>query len=402
MAYRPILDRMAVARRPRSIVWAVAVAVGLWVPAAHAQDVNAPVVPKGERYVCAPVPDSSAEPPPLPENAYEERAANPVEPPKCPEGEAPWPQLFDREKATNPAPGSLEAKRAYPSDAAARRLGQGATRSNSSYTQQCRTINPSISAFYCHVDENQFYPNVQGTFALWGTQSQHQPYVAAPGAHSLSQLWMHYYPYYPQGNFSSYSSIEFGWRVSASDYGDALPHLFAYHFDGGYGTPYQSGFVPYPGAPDLTTPIPPTVTPGPSGVGWTYGIQLNGYGWWLYWGGYWLGYFPPSAWQVVFPPYANWVAAGGEVASPTIQPSYIQMANGLFGSNPIGTWTAGVWHSLWRTWRYSNPVSQYVQPNINSASDYRATANCVYDYGNRYPTYGQFTYGGPGWAYARC
>ncbi len=111
-----------------------------------------------------------------------------------------------------------------------------------------------LGAWYGYAFQ-QMYGNVPaGTAGMFWTQSQEDP-VPNPAdaaiAHSLAQAWL----IDPSG-WPNYSDFEYGWIVSQQVYGDTLPHLFVFHFDGGVAHGgYNSDFIPYPGSPALTDPL---------------------------------------------------------------------------------------------------------------------------------------------------
>jgi hypothetical protein len=336
-------------------------------------DPDAPYVydPKtGATYACAPPIPDMPKPPPLPPLAAAQRRALDIPLPTCAKGEVAWPKSDSSPKALPPS--SVE----HVDEAAGARAG----------TPSCELAVDTYR--HCWANESKSYPPWEGTFAAWGVQSQHQP--TTTDLFSLSQIWA-ILPT-PGG----ISTMEFGWAVDRGRHPDYSPRLFAYHFDNGALTCFDGcngQFIPY-GGPALGS----IVQANPIGVGYTYGIQLNGAGWWVNYSGYWLGYYPPTAWPNWFPSYVTRVDAGGEVASTGGQPAS-QMGNGYFGTNLT---QSAMWHSFWRTRQpYNAPVTEYVNPTTGTGTygSSPAGTQCAYRAEVSAPAYGQIHYGGPGFAY---
>ena len=146
---------------------------------------------------------------------------------------------------------------------------------------------------------------------------QAQPQVG-PAYHSLVELAVE--------SLDTRQIVEVGWTVDPGLNGDALPHLFVFHWVNGAPACYNGcGFVQvsadiHPGA---------AVRPGDSQ---SYGIVHSDGKWWLGYAGTWFGYFPDSLWNGAYTK-AGFSQAFGEVASNG-PASCTMMGNGIFGTQP--------------------------------------------------------------------
>lgn len=232
--------------------------------------------------------------------------------------------------------------------------------------------------YYSHAVGSQRLDWRQGTFALYGAQSNEKPWIDAsrPREHSLSQLWGIDDTYGP----TSYSTQEFGWNVDFGLYGDLEPHLFVFHFDRGNPTCYNrcGGWVPY------TNVIGPGSVVTHNDAFHVYVIQRYGSNWWFYYDGYWLGYLPSSAYPTYFNTGFTRMDAGGEVSSSAPN-TCTDMGNaGLPGTIP----GAAAWQYVYRV--RGDGVSEWANFSpIETDPDQYRTGGWV----GRY----QFRYGGGGW-----
>jgi hypothetical protein len=117
-----------------------------------------------------------------------------------------------------------------------------------------------------------------------------------------------------------------GWTVDPGLNGNALPHLFVFHWVNGAPTCYNGcGFV------QVSSAIHPggTVRAGDSQP---YGILHTGGKWWVGYAGTWFGYFPDSLWNGTYTK-AGLSQAFGEVATNGAN-SCTMMGNGILGAQP--------------------------------------------------------------------
>jgi Neprosin len=145
-----------------------------------------------------------------------------------------------------------------------------------------------------------------------------------PG-HSLDEIAV-------QGGPSDGNIVELGWNVSSSQYPNANPHLFVFHWIGWAPTcydtcawhQYSSTYAP---GRDIGALVGREVY-----VGWVF-FQGN---WWAWFDNQWLGYFPGSEWPSGYTSNAliQWF---GEVATQNGTPPHTDMGTGIF---PLGTTSA--------------------------------------------------------------
>jgi hypothetical protein len=128
-----------------------------------------------------------------------------------------------------------------------------------------------------------------------------------------------------QGGAGSGDIIELGWNVSTTQYKNANPHLFVFHWIGWNPTCYDAcGWQQYsatyfPGM-DLGT-----LVGRPVYIGYVF-YEGN---WWGWFDNQWLGYFPGSEWNQSYT-QNNMIQWFGEVASANGIPPHTDMGNGLF------------------------------------------------------------------------
>ncbi len=226
---------------------------------------------------------------------------------------------------------------------------------------------------------------VQGAnvYAQFASMTVEQPYIdythGVTGAHSLGQIWTMAKP-----DPSHLSDVETGWIEDAGQFNGTIPHLFISLFDynnfvgfvGGVGTsiPWvQSSSVAFP---DMALSASNTTSH-------TFGTELYGGNWWIYYDGQWVGYLPPSAWTSFFPNSVTDIASGGEVATPEASTCTDMGYNGLFGSNSNAA---------------SDTTNYYLGASgmQNTAFTPYASDPSNYSTGNWIGGY-SFKYGGPGW-----
>jgi hypothetical protein len=137
-----------------------------------------------------------------------------------------------------------------------------------------------------------------------------------PG-HTLDEIAVH-------GGSALGDIVEVGWNVSTSQYSDANPHLFVFHWINSGPTCYdacnwqQYSTTYFPGM-DLSTLVGREAY-----LGYVY-FQGN---WWAWFDNQWLGYFPGSEWSGAYTnnDLIQWF---GEVASLNGIPPHTDMGNGV-------------------------------------------------------------------------
>lgn len=177
---------------------------------------------------------------------------------------------------------------------------------------------PGFGAYFRYVAAGQVTPNLGGDLVTGVSD----PIVSASDFHSLEEISVT-----GPGN----QIVEVGWIVDPSQFGDAQPHLFVFHWVNGQPTCYNGcGFVPFAGAP---------VQPGsplPEGKGpYQFSIQWNGDGWATGYGPVnnfaIFGYFPESLWSSQGATFqqASSIEWFGEVSESG--DNHTQMGNGRYG-----------------------------------------------------------------------
>jgi hypothetical protein len=190
--------------------------------------------------------------------------------------------------------------------------------------------------------------------------------------HSLDEISV-------QGGKDNGNIIELGWNVSTSQYPDADPHLFVYHWINWAGTCYDTcGWHQYS----------PTYFPGMNLAALVGHDVYNGYvhfegNWWAWFDNQWLGYFSDSEWSGSYTK-SSMIQWFGEVATNNGTPPDVQMGNGLFpteiGAARMAT-LCDVDAAAWVCW-YRD--LQSLGPNYPPYYDIRRTG------------FGETRYGGPG------
>jgi len=182
-----------------------------------------------------------------------------------------------------------------------------------------------------------------------------------------------------QGGPKGGDIVELGWNVSTSQYGDADPHLFVFHWKGWSPTCYDGcgwqQVSPYyfPGM-NLGSLVGRSVY-----AGWLH-YQGN---WWAWFDGQWIGYFPDSEWngEYVESALVQWF---GEVASANGVPPHTDMGSGHYPADPkaaANTSLCQVDGARWACW-------------IHDSLRLRSTYRPYYEIDRA--AAGQTRYGGPG------
>ena len=131
-----------------------------------------------------------------------------------------------------------------------------------------------------------------------------------------------------QGGSNHGNILEIGWNVSTTQYSNANPHLFVFHWIGWAPTCYDTcGWQQYsasyfPGM-DLGSLVGRTVY-----IGYVY-YQGN---WWAWFDNQWLGYYLGSEWSDNFT-QNSMIQWFGEIATSNGTPPHTDMGNGLFPSD---------------------------------------------------------------------
>lgn len=128
-----------------------------------------------------------------------------------------------------------------------------------------------------------------------------------------------------QGGEGDGNIVELGWNVSTSQYPDADPHLFVFHwidwvptcYDGCGWQQYSATYFP---GMNLRALVGREVY-----IGYVY-YQGN---WWAWFDNQWLGYFPGSEWHGTFSRSSR-IQWFGEVSTDNGIPPNVEMGNGLF------------------------------------------------------------------------
>ncbi len=182
-----------------------------------------------------------------------------------------------------------------------------------------------------------------------------------------------------QGGASNGNIVEIGWNLSTSQYPDADPHLFVFHWIDVTPTCYDGcGWVQYSGTyfpgMNLSSLVGQQVY-----IGYVF-YQGN---WWAWFDNQWLGYFPGSEWGGAYT-RSNMIQWFGEVATDNGIPPNVQMGNGLFPTNAaaaVNRTLCDVDAAAWVCW-YRD--LQSLGPTYPPYYDIRRTG------------FGETRYGGPG------
>lgn len=151
------------------------------------------------------------------------------------------------------------------------------------------------------------------------TMYQADPAEVYGSGHSLQELSLQ-----NTDSTTTADTVEIGWSVDPSTFGDNQPHLFVYHWVNGNGTCYDGcGFVPI----SSSVTVGMAVTPGTSA---SFALINYSGNWWAYYNNVPFGYFPGSLWGGAFSTAYN-IQAFGEADAPS-QPSCEQMGDGAYGS----------------------------------------------------------------------
>lgn len=182
-----------------------------------------------------------------------------------------------------------------------------------------------------------------------------------------------------QGGAGDGNIVELGWNLSTSQYGDADPHLFVFHWIGWNPTCYDGcGWVQY------SATYFPGMNLGPL-VGREVYIGYVFYqgNWWAWFDNQWLGYFPGSEWNGNFT-QSSLIQWFGEVATANGIPPKVEMGNGLFPTNAAAAKNATLCDVDAATWVCWYRDLQSLGPNYPPYYDIRRTG------------FGETRYGGPG------
>lgn len=190
---------------------------------------------------------------------------------------------------------------------------------------------------YFYAQASQTLAAGSPTTGITANMSVHAPAVASGDFHSLAELVLRSSDYQ--------QAIEVGWRVVA---GETNPRLFVFNWVNGTAGCYNGcGWVDYSStalnAGDYIT----------SAVGTTkaFGIAYSGTspngGWWISYGGSWIGHFPETDWGMAFAS-ANVVNVYGEVAANSSAPC-TDMGNGTLATSSVGAFIASVTYPSPRT-----------------------------------------------------
>jgi hypothetical protein len=190
--------------------------------------------------------------------------------------------------------------------------------------------------------------------------------------HSLDEISV-------QGGTGNGNIVELGWNVSTSQYPDADPHLFVFHWIDWTPTCYDTcGWHQY------SATYFPGMNLGPlvgrdAYVGYVF-YQGN---WWAWFDNQWLGYFPGSEWSGSFT-QSSMIQWFGEVATSNGIPPGVEMGNGLFPTDPGAAPNATLCDVDARAWVCWIRDMQSLGPNYPPYYDIRRTG------------FGHTRYGGPG------
>jgi hypothetical protein len=190
--------------------------------------------------------------------------------------------------------------------------------------------------------------------------------------HSLDELAV-------QGGPANGNIVELGWNVSTSQYPDADPHLFVFHWINWAATCYDTcGWHQY-----STTYFPGMNLSVLSGRDVYIGYVHYQGNWWAWFDNQWLGYFSDSEWSGSYT-RSSMIQWFGELATNNGTPPNVEMGDGLFPTDPAAARMAtlcDVDAAAWVCW-YRD--LQSLGPNFPAYYDIRRTG------------FGETRYGGPG------
>jgi Neprosin len=170
----------------------------------------------------------------------------------------------------------------------------------------------SATATYHYAGVFQFF-NASGASAEW---AEFQPTLAIRDSHTLAEMSVE--------SADGQQIVEVGWTVDVGVNGDALPHLFVFHWVDGKATCYdgcgweQVSATRYPGMVVALTREPQQVI-----------YRYFNSAWWVWYQSEWIGFFPVSLWDQDFAT-AGLIQWFGEVAGLPSPKS--QMGDGLLPS----------------------------------------------------------------------
>ena len=139
--------------------------------------------------------------------------------------------------------------------------------------------------------------------------------------HTLNEIAVH-------GGADDGNIVELGWNISTSQYTNANPHLFVYHWKNWQPTCYDGcGWQQY-----SSTYFPGMDLRGLVGRQVYVGYVFWEGNWWAWFDNQWLGYFPGSEWDGKYTRNAK-IQWFGEVATHNGLPPKTDMGGGPFPSN---------------------------------------------------------------------
>jgi hypothetical protein len=144
-------------------------------------------------------------------------------------------------------------------------------------------------------------------------------------------------------------TVEAGWIVRRSYHGDDLPHLFIFFttncYDesgpdkGGWNLDVK-GFIQTDHSVEIGGPITPYSIKNGTQIWKTFQWRQKRAGWWLYYDGKWVGYYPRELFNSGLENSATWVQVGGEIYTDNAQGSrftYTDMGSGSYYSTATST-----------------------------------------------------------------
>lgn len=263
---------------------------------------------------------------------------------------------------------------------------KGPKRHSSRLIKQTDQLSPPVTGRYYfggyYYSWSKGVQNVKGmrVTSLFADQTNEKPwinYTTSKFNHSLGQIWA-----IDNSDSRGLTTIETGWTESLGQFGDVEPHFFVFHEDAGL----LLGYAPNGGWVQYSNLVYPNMTVSHNDNFHRYGVQLYNGNWWVYYDGYWAGYYPAKAFPLHFPNYLTSIEAGGEVATVE-ENTWTDMGNAARrGTDP----QAAMFNAVW--------MDTGLGPAFAKLSAYNSDP-FSYITGNWYnghpgPT---FRYGGTGW-----
>ncbi len=268
---------------------------------------------------------------------------------KCGVGQVPQPRGVAAKKQRPPVPAKAGAAVAtVPSKAPA-------TSSSTAQAAGATCAAKPVGATQFH------YAGAYQFLASTGTRvtlDQPQPCLATSDYHTLVEI--------AAQTSDGKQVIEVGSTVDRGLNGDALPHLFVYHWVNGQQSCYNGcGFVQV--SPTRRPGMVVSVTSTPQ----EYSIQFYSGNWWISYQYEWIGYFPGTLWNNTFT-QTGLVQWFGEVAASTAYPC-TDMGN---GQHPAYTTAAKVnniafYGTTTQPAIVVNPTSQLYSIGATSSNSFR-------------------------------